>query len=567
MKTKHNRRGLRFQPLVECLEGRVLPSAVATIREATGPNPTSIQATVDAFRADLGDPNNGNTVGSQGGGRRQITWDGADNDSAPSRLPTDFFNAIAPRGVIFGGDPRIQFQQSADGANATATPIEFGNINATYPTAFATFSAPRLFTALTSNVMTVDFVIPGAATPAVTRGFGAVFTDVDVAGSTKLEFFDRTGALILQRNVLATPGDGSLSFLGVMFTTACLARVRITSGAAVLGPNDVTQTASNPDIVVMDDFIYGEPQPLPNPRIVVGAGPGTVPHVKVFDAATGALLRSFLAYGNNFRGGVRVATGDVTGDGVADVITAVGPGAGPHVKVFDGVNGTLVRSFFAFGGNFKGGVFVAAGDVNNDGRDDIIVGAGKGSVPHVKVFSGFDQKVLQSFLAYGASFKGGVTVAASDVNGDGFDDVITGTQTGVTHVKTFSGKDISLLSSFIAFGGFAGGVRVASGDVNGDGRVDIITGMGPGGKSFVNAFSAGGALIQSNFVFGVNLRGGLNVASTNVSNSHLVANIIAAPGEGGPPRVRIVGLPLGQLDGFFAFGANFLGGVWVAASR
>lgn len=240
---------------------------VATLREATATNAAGIQATVDAFRADLGDPNNGNTVGTQPAGRRQVTWDGADNDSAPSRLPADFFNAVAPRGIILGaGDPRITFQQSADAANATATPEEFGHINATYPTAFAPFSAPRLFSSLTANAYIVEFFVPGALTRAQTSGFGAVFTDVDVAGSTKLEFFDRFGTELLERNLLATPGDGSLSFLGVKFTGADVARVRITSGAAPLGPNDVTQGGAS-DIVVADDFIYGEPGAQPVPAV------------------------------------------------------------------------------------------------------------------------------------------------------------------------------------------------------------------------------------------------------------------------------------------------------------
>ena len=240
---------------------------VATLREATAANPAGIQAAVDAFRGDLGEPNNGNTVGTQPLGRRQITWDGADNDSAPSRLPADFFNSIAPRGAILGaGDPRIQFQQSADAVNATATPGEFGNLNATYPTAFAPFSAPRLFSSLTTNVYDVEFFVPGTLTRAQTTGFGAVFTDVDVAGSTKLEFFDRFGNELLERQVLSTAGNESLSFLGAKFTGPDVARVRVTSGAAPVGPDDITQ-GGVPDIVVADDFFYGEPGAQPVPTV------------------------------------------------------------------------------------------------------------------------------------------------------------------------------------------------------------------------------------------------------------------------------------------------------------
>lgn len=262
---------------IELLEARIAPAAILAIREATAAGPeanaqTGIQATVDAFRADLGGINNGNTVGSQGTGRREITWDGADNDSAPARLTADFFNSIAPRGAIFGGDPRLQFQQSADAANPTATPVEFGNINATYPTAFSVFSSPRLFTALTSNVYEITFVIPGTDQPAGLSGFGAIFTDVDTAGSSKIEFFDRHGAPILDtsgptpvplvRTVLATAGNESLSFVGIMLDAPIIAKVRVTAGEAAPGPNDVTQTGGNPDIVVFDNFIYGEPQPL-----------------------------------------------------------------------------------------------------------------------------------------------------------------------------------------------------------------------------------------------------------------------------------------------------------------
>jgi hypothetical protein len=118
--------------------------------------------------------------------------------------------------------------------------------------------------------------------------------------------------------------------------------------------------------------------------IITGADAGGAPHVKVFDGASGAELRSFFAYSPSFAGGVRVAAGDVNGDGRADIITGAGSGAGPHVKVFDGVTSAEIRSFLAYGA-FIGGVFVAAGDVNGDGMDDIITGADAGAGPHVKV--------------------------------------------------------------------------------------------------------------------------------------------------------------------------------------
>jgi serralysin len=130
--------------------------------------------------------------------------------------------------------------------------------------------------------------------------------------------------------------------------------------------------------------------------------------VKVFDGANLDPLNSFLAYGG-FTGGVYVATGDVDGDTYADIITGAGAGGFTHVKVFSGANGAELRSFFAYPG-VDNEVRVGSGDVNGDGYADIITGLGSGSASHVKVFSGLDLGLLQSYFAY-ASYTGGVYVA------------------------------------------------------------------------------------------------------------------------------------------------------------
>jgi hypothetical protein len=185
--------------------------------------------------------------------------------------------------------------------------------------------------------------------------------------------------------------------------------------------------------------------------IVTGADSGVGPHVKVFDGATGAEVRSFFAYSPSFTGGVRVAAGDVTGDGLADVITGTGPGAA-HVKVFDGTTGQEIRSFLPYGG-FTGGVFVAAGDVNNDGKADVITGTDTGAGPHVKAFDGANGQELRSFFAYGLGFMGGVRVGSAHVDGDAFADIITGDgESGGGVVKVFSGSSGQEIASFLAFG-------------------------------------------------------------------------------------------------------------------
>src|SRR5262249_9761788 len=139
---------------------------------------------------------------------------------------------------------------------------------------------------------------------------------------------------------------------------------------------------------------------------------------------------NFYAYDPRFAGGVFVTTGDVNGDGVPDIITGAGQGGGPNIKVFDGKTGNTIRNFYAFDSSFSGGLRVASGDVDGDGFDDIITAAGPGGGPHVRVFSGANGKVISEFFAFPASFVGGVNVAAGDLNGDGRAEIITGPGVG-----------------------------------------------------------------------------------------------------------------------------------------
>jgi hypothetical protein len=225
------------------------PASSQIVRSATGANTAAIQAAVEQFRADLGGTDNGTTAGSQPTGRRQIAWD-AGGAAANAGISPSPLTTFGNRGAVFV-TPGSGFEISG-----LPSP-EFGDLNPTYPTLFAPFSTPRLFTALNSNVMEVHFTVPGnIAVPAAVTGFGAVFTDVDSATSTKMEFYAPDGALLYENFVAATSGSQSLSFLGVSFPAGeVVSRVRIISGNAAPGPNE----AGTLDLVVMDDFIYGEP--------------------------------------------------------------------------------------------------------------------------------------------------------------------------------------------------------------------------------------------------------------------------------------------------------------------
>jgi hypothetical protein len=208
--------------------------------------------------------------------------------------------------------------------------------------------------------------------------------------------------------------------------------------------------------------------------------------VQIFDGVTGQLVKQFFAYDPKFTGGVNVAVADVNGDGFADVITGAGGGGGPHVKVFSGKDGSLLTQFFAFETTFHGGVRVAAADLNNDGLADIVTGAGGGGGPRVRVFNGKTRVplagVLGSFNAFADGFRGGVFVAAADVNGDGSADVVVGTGPGIApKVTVFSGKDGSVLTNSQPYGAnFLGGVRVGALDFGGAGQEDVLTIPGAG---------------------------------------------------------------------------------------
>ena len=208
-----------------------------TVRSGAGANPAAIQAIVDQYRADLG-ALNPNVAGSFASGRREISWDGVpDNFSAPNDLPANFFNVNSPRGAIFS-TPGTSVRVSADDSNPTASPVRFGDINPTYVNTFQTFSAQRLFSPIGSNIVDMVFRVPGSDTPALSRGFGAVYSDIDFANNTSFEFFDVNGASLGTFNALAF--DNGLSFLGVSFATPVVSRVRISYGNAALGPNDKT---------------------------------------------------------------------------------------------------------------------------------------------------------------------------------------------------------------------------------------------------------------------------------------------------------------------------------------
>ncbi len=302
---------------------------------------------------------------------------------------------------------------------------------------------------------------------------------------------------------------------------------------------------------------------------VTSAEAGGGPDIKVFDADTGDLRFEFFAFDPRFTGGVRIAVGDVDGDHVPDIICAAGPGGGPNISVFSGLTGQRLAgplgSFFAYDPRFTGGIFVGAGDVDGDGHADIVCGADAGGGPNITVFSGKDGNRLASFFAYDSRFTGGVRVAAGDVNGDGRAEVIAGAgRGGGPNVTIFDAFGTRLHSFFAYDPGFTAGIYVAAGDVNQDGKAEVVAGAGAGGGPNVSVLTADGVPVHSFFPFTPAFTGGVRVAAV----ARLGANtaIVAGAGPGGGPNVQTVdGLTLQLIDDFFAYDPRFSGGLYVAA--
>jgi hypothetical protein len=280
--------------------------------------------------------------------------------------------------------------------------------------------------------------------------------------------------------------------------------------------------------------------------VAVGSGPGVPAEAQLVDPVTGAVRFTVFPFGG-FLGGVSVAAGDLTGDGIPDLVVGAGPGGGPEVSVYDGATQAVLGTFFAFEPTFTGGVNVALGDFNHDGIADIVLGTGVGGGPRVKVLDGKTLNVIRDVFVYEPSFRGGVSVAVGDVNQDGTPDLITSAGAGGgPRVVIFDGANLKQLASFYVFDPASrDGFFAASADVTGDGVPDIIVGTGAGGPDLVRVYN--GATLQLVTEFSPNsgadsfgfipLGSGIRVGAAD-SDGDGVAEVITARGPGSSPTLQ-----------------------------
>ncbi len=285
--------------------------------------------------------------------------------------------------------------------------------------------------------------------------------------------------------------------------------------------------------------------------------------IKLYNAVTKTLVGTVQPLGATYTGGYRVATGDVTGDGVVDLVYSTASSSLVGVingqSIANGQKFTQVTRFSAYSPNYTKPVNVAVGDINGDGFGDIIVAPGaSGTSPLVRAFSGNGYGLLFSKLAYSASFSGGVSVAAADVNGDRKADIVCVPFTGTSaHIVVFNGANGNLMQSFIATGaGSTNGFSVAAADLNGDKRADIILGA-LAGSSKVSVIDGRTSRTTSTFTAFGSSTTGARVGVIGDITGDGIAEILTASGASGGGQVRrFNGANKQLIDAFFAFSAN-----------
>lgn len=237
---------------------------------------------------------------------------------------------------------------------------------------------------------------------------------------------------------------------------------------------------------------------------VYGTGPGSASFVRVVDGRTGNELFSLTPFEAGFTGGVNLAVGDLNGDGRDDLVVSPDEGGGPRIQIYDGGTAALLADLYGLDDpNFRGGVRTAIGDINGDGRDDLVVAAGWSGGPRIAVYDGRSVttgslvRITGDFFAFEAALRNGTNVTVADLDGDGYAEVIVGAaEGGAPRVVAFSGRHLAanqyheIVNVFVSDMDARGGARLASADVNHDGIIDVITGSGPGGRGKVQVFAA-----------------------------------------------------------------------------
>ena len=307
-------------------------------------------------------------------------------------------------------------------------------------------------------------------------------------------------------------------------------------------------------------------------QYVVGADTTGGPRVTEYNP-DGSVRFDFFAYDPNDRTGVNAALGDLNGDGIADIVTSPGFGGGPRIRVFSGKDLSVIADFFAFDGSFRGGCNISVGDLNGDGVPELVVAAGKGGGPHVRVIDGTqinritaanpfpDGMLLDNFYAFDSSFGGGVSVAVTDLDGNGVGELVTGAGPGGPPLaRIWDIPSHKMTAEFMAFDpNFSAGLNVGG---HGD---YIVFGAGKGDAPEVRVYHGPNRDKVADFMaYETTFHGGVRVNFGDTIDASRPLLLVGA-GAGGGPRIKVLRPNQNVvIPDYFAFEDSFRGGVFVA---
>ncbi len=408
--------------------------------------------------------------------------------------------------------------------------------------------------------------------------FGSRCTDlsapgVDIFGTVFQDFFDERFSSLYggpwQGTSLAAPMvAGAAALLKSVYPTLTPEQTRIALQLSVDPLKDTADINKQmgagriniaralellPSVVVHRAAATAILQPVHNSQTFVAAEEaGASPLIKRLDAH-GTLINSFYAYDPAFRGGVRLAMADVTGDGVEEIVTGTGPGGGPQIRIFD-LNGNVRGQFFAFSPLDRHGIFVALGDVDGDGKDEIIVTQDTGGTGQVKIFDDHG-KLFGSFYPLKRTSTA-LHVATGNMDDDPEDELLF-TLGSVTdpRVWVYNGIGTYVRDFPVLVGSDSQGVFVAAGDVTGDGKDDVVVSNAAGASPLVAVYTAQGQLNTTFFAYHPALASGVSVSVGDIDKNG-VAEIYTGTDVGGGPQVRMFNVSGTVIGGFFSFAST-----------
>ncbi len=461
---------------------------------------------------------------------------------------TDSASVAVPAGVTDGNPVN-------DVATATVTVLPQANVSIEVsPNPIAgVVGQPTTFTVVVTNSgpssasgVTIAGVVPAGLSNVSftsTQGGGASGNTPAGAGTPTDVLTLPAGGRVIY-TVTATPTPGTVGTDAVRFS---------------LTAPDGTPISTTSKLSVSAPIVTGA---APKVIYAVGTGVGVPGDVFVFNADGTERFR-FRPYENSFTGGVRVAVGDANNDGFPDVIVSPAEGGGPRLVVMDGFTGKFLFDAFVYEPSMRNGLYVALGDTNGSGRNQIVTGPGLGGAPRVRVFDVPSQAVVQDFFAYAPELRGGVRVAVDSIRhqlvtapGDG----------GSPQVRVF-GSSLALVSQF-----FAGdpasrqGISIAVGDLDNSGKSSLVAGSGSGGAPLVTTYNLQTGQQTGQFQpYEASFTGGVRVATyVDINGTARQTRVLTGAGLGGGPRVQDFAPNGGGLrTNQFIIPTDFRGGIYV----